>query len=100
MRVALDSFAATYAEARAKFLAAAQGLVIESHAEPRAGLEGEALAMDVVRLGADDAQALLIVSSGCHGIEGSNVSASSAPTVSRITSATNSASAAWLMVGG
>ena len=65
-----DLFSASYAQARAKFLQAAAGLALESHAEPRAGLEGEALAMDVVRLGADDAQALLIVSSGCHGIEG------------------------------
>jgi hypothetical protein len=70
MRVALDSFAATYAEARAKFLAAAQGLVIESHPEPRRGREGEPLAMDVVRLGPEEAPAVLVVSSGCHGVEG------------------------------
>jgi hypothetical protein len=70
MRDALDSFAATYAEARAKFLAASQGLVVESHPEPRRGREGEPLAMDAVRLGPEDAESVLVVSSGCHGVEG------------------------------
>jgi hypothetical protein len=65
-----DPFARTYAEARAKFLAAANGALVESHPEPLRGIEQEALAMDVARLGADDADALLIVSSGCHGVEG------------------------------
>ena len=65
-----DPFAGTYAEARAKFLVAANGTLLESHPEPRRGLELEALAMDVARIGADDADALLIVSSGCHGVEG------------------------------
>jgi len=65
-----DPFARTYAEARAKFLAAAAGARLESHPEPLRGLELDALAMDVARIGADDAAALLIVSSGCHGVEG------------------------------
>jgi len=65
-----DPFAHSYAEARAKFLAATAGLPVESHAEPRPGLALENLAMDVARVGADDADALLIVSSGCHGVEG------------------------------
>ena len=65
-----DPFAGTYAEARAKFLVAANGTLLESHPEPLRGLELEALAMDVARIGADDADALLIVSSGCHGVEG------------------------------
>jgi hypothetical protein len=65
-----DPFPASYAQARATFLQAAAGLALESHVEPRAGLEGETLAMDVARLGDDAAQAVLIVSSGCHGIEG------------------------------
>ena len=65
-----DPFAHTYAEARAKFLAAATGARLESHPEPLRGFELDALAMDVVRIGADDADALLIVSSGCHGVEG------------------------------
>ena len=65
-----DPFAYTYAEARAKFLAAASGARRESHPEPLRGFELDALAMDVARVGADDADALLIVSSGCHGVEG------------------------------
>ena len=65
-------FAQTYAEARAKFLAAARdrGLQVESHPHPLPGRDGEALAMDVARDGPADAAALLIVSSACHGVEG------------------------------
>ena len=70
MRTPPDPFAHTYAEARAKFLAAANGTQLESHPEPLRGRELETLAMDVARVGADDADALLIVSSGCHGVEG------------------------------
>ena len=65
-------FAQSYAEARAKFLAAADaaGLDVVSHAHPLLGRDGEALAMDVARFGAADAPALLIISSACHGVEG------------------------------
>lgn len=63
-------FSRTYAEARAKFLAAAAGTRLDSHPEPLRGVELEPLAMDVARVGADDADSLLIVSSGCHGVEG------------------------------
>lgn len=70
MRTPPEPFAHNYAEARAKFLAAAHGTQLESHPEPLRGLELETLAMDVARVGADDADALLIVSSGCHGVEG------------------------------
>ncbi len=66
------AFAQTYAEARQKFLAAAgsAGLAVQSHIHPEPGRDGEVLAMDVARLGAADAKALFIVSSGCHGVEG------------------------------
>ncbi|MEO7853484.1 MAG: M14 family metallopeptidase [Rubrivivax sp.] len=65
-------FAQRYAEARGKFLAAAEsaGLDVHSHPHPLLGRDGEALAMDVARLGAADADALLIISSACHGVEG------------------------------
>jgi hypothetical protein len=65
-------FAATYAEARAKFLRAAEaaGLDAESHVHPMLGRDGEALAMDVVREGARDAAGLLLITSACHGVEG------------------------------
>jgi len=66
------AFSQTYAEARAKFLAAADaaGLDAASHVHPLLGRDGEQLAMDVVRDGAADAARLLIVSSACHGVEG------------------------------
>jgi hypothetical protein len=65
-------FAQTYAAARAKFLdaAAAAGLAVQSHAHPLRGHDGEALAIDVVREGPARARGLLVISSGCHGVEG------------------------------
>jgi hypothetical protein len=65
-------FAASYAEARGKFLDAAEGAGLEVHSRvhPMLGRDSETLALDVARFGPADAPALLIVSSGCHGIEG------------------------------
>ncbi|MFY9511563.1 MAG: DUF2817 domain-containing protein, partial [Rubrivivax sp.] len=65
-------FAQHYAEARTKFLVAAQaaGAVLQSHAHPQPGHDGELLAMDVARLGAADTSAVLLVTSACHGVEG------------------------------
>jgi Protein of unknown function (DUF2817) len=65
-------FAQSYAEARSKFLAAAEsaGLDVSSHVHPLRGRDGEELAMDVVRDGPPDAERLLVVSSACHGVEG------------------------------
>jgi hypothetical protein len=65
-------FAQSYAEARGKFLAAveAAGLDVHSHPHPMLGRDGEPLAMDVVRDGPADAEALLILTSACHGVEG------------------------------
>ena len=67
-----DAFSTSYAKARVKFLEAAviAETQLESHAHPLLGAESEALAMDVARAGAVDADKLLIVSSACHGIEG------------------------------
>jgi len=67
-----DCFAATYAEARGKFMQAAEvaGLDVESHPHPMLGRDGETLAMDVVREGARDANSLLLITSACHGAEG------------------------------
>ena len=72
MTALADPFAADYAGARAKFLAAAMaaGARIQSHPEPWRGVEQETLAMDVGRIGDAAAPALLILSSGCHGVEG------------------------------
>lgn len=68
----LTCFAQRYAEARQKFLDAcsANGLAVESHIHPLRGRDREQLAMDVARLGAPDAANLLVLSSGCHGVEG------------------------------
>jgi hypothetical protein len=69
---AQSPFAASYAEARQKFLEAADaaGLLVEAKLHPRPGLHGEPLAMDVARDGPPDAQRVLILSSACHGVEG------------------------------
>ena len=68
----LDCFAQRYAQARGKFHAAAEaaGLEVHSHPHPMLGQDGEALAMDVVRDGPADADAVLLLSSACHGVEG------------------------------
>lgn len=67
-----DCFSRSYGEARSRFLeqAARRGLQVGSHVLPRPGADGETLAMDLAVLGPAGAQALLIVSSACHGIEG------------------------------
>jgi hypothetical protein len=67
------AFSASYAEAREKFLAAAQarGLEVESHVLPDlAGAGGETLATDVARFGPANAERVLLVTSGTHGVEG------------------------------
>ena len=73
MREPADAFSVTYAEARAKFLAAAKsrGYGVEPHVHPAArGAQGEPLAMDVATGGRDDAGALLLITSATHGVEG------------------------------
>jgi hypothetical protein len=66
------AFLKSYAQAREKFLNAAQnaGLPVDSNLHPLPGRDGETLAMDVVLDGAADARQLLVVSSACHGVEG------------------------------
>lgn len=72
MSVAGDGFPDSYQQARTAFIGAATaaGLAVRSHVHPLRGLQGEELAMDVVRDGPSGADAVLIVSSGCHGVEG------------------------------
>ena len=72
MSIAARAFAASYAEARRKFLdaAAEAGLPVESKPHPLKGGDGEDLAMDVARDGPPDASSLLVLSSACHGVEG------------------------------
>jgi hypothetical protein len=67
-----DAFSDSYEQAREKFIDNVNraGLSLGSHLHPELGHAGETLAMDVARFGRPDAQRLLIVSSGCHGVEG------------------------------
>ena len=68
----LSAFSADYAEARAKFLAAAKaaGARIESFDNPVRGPQGLALSTEVAALGPSDAAAMLVAVSGTHGVEG------------------------------
>jgi hypothetical protein len=69
----LAQFASSYVEARRKFQAAAlaRDLAVDTHELPGLrGIDGEALAMDVARLGAPDATGMLVLTSATHGIEG------------------------------
>lgn len=67
-----EAFSSSYRQAREKFLQAAKdaGLAVKSYLHPERGRDGEELAMDVALDGNPDADKLLIVSSGCHGVEG------------------------------
>ncbi|MCW7539038.1 M14 family metallopeptidase [Aquabacterium sp. A7-Y] len=67
-----DAYSQTYGEARHKFLQAceAAGLDVEHQIHPLLGRDGETLAMDVCRQGPRTAERVLLLSSGCHGIEG------------------------------
>jgi hypothetical protein len=69
---AREVFSSSYAQARKRFLeaAAAADLPVEAKTHPLKGADGEELAMDVARDGHPNADKLLIVSSGCHGVEG------------------------------
>ena len=65
-------FSSSYAEARTRFIEAAQatGSKIESIPNPHTGPKGKSIFMDVVLLGDKDAQRTLVVISGTHGVEG------------------------------
>lgn len=73
MNLDIDTaFSSSYAEARERFAAAADAAGLDLHAEvhPLLGRDGETLALDVALDGDPAASRLLLVSSGCHGIEG------------------------------
>ncbi len=65
-------FSSSYEQARRKFLAAAvaAGLPTSEHLHPLRGRDGEALAIDVAIDGDPRADRRLLLSSGCHGVEG------------------------------
>jgi hypothetical protein len=72
MTQASSAFSSTYSQARERFLEAADraGLAVECKPHPQKGPGGETLAIDVARDGPPDAACLLVVTSGCHGVEG------------------------------
>ncbi len=65
-------FSSDYRQARTRFLTACReaGLAVDSHVHPEAGLDGEELATDVCRIGRDDADNVIFVTSATHGVEG------------------------------
>jgi len=67
-------FSKAYAEARQKFLSAAEQLDLIQHEafiHPlKKDSSGEDLAVDVIRLGSMEARSVLLLSSGLHGVEG------------------------------
>jgi len=70
---AIPHFAQSYAEAREKFLAAAEarGARTFRHIHPsERGAKGEELSIDVAEIGDERADSLLMLSSGTHGVEG------------------------------
>ncbi|OWT73498.1 MULTISPECIES: DUF2817 domain-containing protein [unclassified Achromobacter] len=85
----LSAFSETYADARAKFLAAATaaGAAISSYEhEAQRGPQGERLYLDAALLGAADAAKVLVVGCGTHGIEGYSGSAAQTHWLRRLAS--------------
>lgn len=69
----IPHFAATYAEARDKFVAAAnrRGLPLTRHVHPSAmGAQGEELSIEVTTIGPAIAAGVLLLTSATHGVEG------------------------------
>lgn len=64
-------FAFDYRTARGLFMKAAEarGLAVEMIAHPLRGPDGDEIATDVVRIGPRDADKLLVLTSGMHGVE-------------------------------
>jgi len=67
-----DSFSADYPQARAKFRvdAAAAGGALDSMTHPERGPDGGDLTTDVAWFGPREAEAVLVMISGTHGVEG------------------------------
>jgi len=70
--MSLSRFSNTYAEAKERFLAAAQkrNIAVKSYEHPLTGPSGEALSTDVALIGPASASRILILESSLHGVEG------------------------------
>lgn len=68
----IQSFSTSYSEARTKFRAAAEAVEadVEGFASPMFGPDGEPLSTDIAWIGPRDAERVLILISGVHGVEG------------------------------
>lgn len=68
----LDRLPLTYEECRARlrFVAARQGLAVESHPIAAPGPDGQTLSVDVVQIGAPHPDRVFVALSGVHGVEG------------------------------
>jgi uncharacterized protein DUF2817 len=68
----IHSFAASYGEAREKFMSAARlaGSDLHRYDNPSKGPGDEALSTDVARLGPEDASKIVVTISSTHGVEG------------------------------
>jgi hypothetical protein len=71
LQAARTCFPKDYADSRKRFLAAAKALkaTIKSYANPNKGPNGEALATDCAWLGPKNAEKVLVLLSGTHGVE-------------------------------
>lgn len=69
---AAESFSATYHEARSKFIdaAAKAGGALERITHPKLGPEGNDISTDLAWWGPADAERVLVLISGTHGVEG------------------------------
>lgn len=74
MPLPVSLFPADYSQARAQFAAACKGLssvpVLRDFAVPGVTPEGRALVTQTAWLGAEDAERVLVIISGTHGVEG------------------------------
>jgi Protein of unknown function (DUF2817) len=68
----IHSFAASYSEARDKFMSAARiaNAAMTRYDNPTKGPKGESLSTDVARVGPDDASKIVVTISSTHGAEG------------------------------
>lgn len=62
----------TYQTSRRRFLASARdgGAEVTTFVHPMRGIENDELAIDVASIGPDDAESVLVIVSGTHGVEG------------------------------